>query len=76
MERVRASHDQAVMTLDGFEAELDQRRVELGRAAQRRAVLDRLKARHAADSRAAADRVEHALLDEVALAQHRRQVAP
>jgi len=76
MDRVRAGQAQAALSLDRFEAELDVRRTELGRAAQRRAVLDRLKDRHAADNRAAASRVEHALLDEVALAQHRRQVAP
>lgn len=75
MDRVRATHEQAAQSLDRFEAELDARRAELGRAAQRRAVLDRLKERHAEAGRAAANRAEHALLDEVALAQHRRQVA-
>jgi flagellar export protein FliJ len=75
MDRVRASHEQAALSLDRFEAELDARRTELGRAAQRRAVLDRLKDRHAAAGRLAANRVEHAQLDEVALVQHRRQVA-
>jgi flagellar protein FliJ len=75
MDRVRATHEQAALSLDRCEAELDARRAELGRAAQRRAVLDRLKDRHAAAGRLAANRVEHALLDEVALTQHRRQVA-
>jgi flagellar protein FliJ len=76
MDRVRATSEQAALSLDRCEAELDARRSELGRAAQRRAVLDRLKDRHAAAGRIAASRVEHAVLDEVALAQHRRQVAP
>jgi len=75
MDRVRASSEQAALTLDRCEAELEQRRAELGRAAQKRAVLDRLKDRHGAESRLAATRVEHAQLDEVALSQHRRQVS-
>jgi flagellar export protein FliJ len=76
MDRVRATHDQAALHLDRYEAELETRRAELGQAAQKRAVLDRLKDRHRADSRLAAARVEHAHLDEVALSQHRRQVSP
>lgn len=74
LDRVRATHEQAALSLDRCEAELDARRAELGAAAQRRAVLDRLKDRHAAGARRAAERIEHAQLDEVALAQHRRQV--
>jgi flagellar export protein FliJ len=76
MDRVRATHAQAALHLDHYDAELAARRAELGRAAQKRAVLDRLKDRHGATSRLAAARVEHAQLDEVALSQHRRQVAP
>jgi flagellar export protein FliJ len=76
MDRVRATREQAALHLDHYEAELEARRAELGQAAQKRAVLDRLKDRQRADSRLAAARVEHAQLDEVALSQHRRQVSP
>ena len=76
MDRVRITSEQAAHQLDRYEAELEARRAELGRAAQQRAVLDRLKKRHSASSRLAAARLEHARLDEVALAQHRRQVSP
>jgi flagellar export protein FliJ len=75
MDRVRAKHEQAAIHLGRYEAELEARRAELGVAAQKRAVLDRLKDRRRAESRLAAARVEHAELDEVALSQHRRQVS-
>jgi flagellar FliJ protein len=76
MDRVRATQAQAALHLDRSRADLEARRAELGRAAQKRAVLDRLKERHNASSRLEAARVEHAHLDEVALSQHRRQVSP
>jgi flagellar export protein FliJ len=76
MDRVRAAQAEAALHLDRYEAELEARRADLGQAAQKRAVLDRLKDRHSASSRLAAARVEHAHLDEVALSQHRRQVSP
>jgi len=76
MDRVRASSEQAAVHLDRYEAELQVRRAELGQAAQKRAVLDRLKDRHRVSSARAAERIEHAHLDEVALAQHRRQASP
>jgi flagellar export protein FliJ len=75
MERVRATSAQAAQTLGHCEAEVEARRAELGRAAQQRAVLDRLKDRHREESRQAAARIEAAQLDEVALSQHRRQVS-
>jgi len=76
MDRVRATREQAAIHLGRYEAELEASRAELGLAAQKRAVLDRLKDRHSAESRLAAARVEYAQLDEVALSQHRRQVSP
>jgi flagellar protein FliJ len=75
MDRVRATSEEAALTLDRCEAELEARRAELGAAAQKRAVLDRLKDRHREESRQAAARLEAAHLDEVALSQHRRQVS-
>jgi flagellar protein FliJ len=75
MDRVRATHQEAASHLDRYEAELEARRADLGLAARKRAVLDRLKERHSASSRLAADRIEHNQLDEVALSQHRRQAS-
>ena len=75
MDRVQATRAEAELSLGRCEADLDARRAELGRAAQRRAVLDRLKDRQAAARRLAANRLESMVLDEVALTQHRRQVA-
>jgi flagellar protein FliJ len=75
MDRVRATSEEAALTLDRCEAELEARRAELGAAAQKRAVLDRLKDRRREESRQAAARLEAAHLDEVALSQHRRQVS-
>jgi flagellar export protein FliJ len=74
MERVRATSEEAALSLDRFEAEVEVRRAQLGRAAQQRAVLDRLKDRHRAETKLAAARLENAQLDEVAMSQHRRQV--
>jgi flagellar export protein FliJ len=75
MDRVRATSEEAALTLDGYEAELEARRAALGAAAQKRAVLDRLKDRHREERKQADARVEAAHLDEVALSQHRRQVS-
>jgi flagellar protein FliJ len=75
MDRVRATSEEAAVTLDRYEAELELRRAALGRAAQQRAVLERLRDRHRAEAQLASSRDEQTHLDEVALSQHRRQVS-
>jgi flagellar export protein FliJ len=75
MDRVRASREEAALHLDRYDAELEARRAALGEASQKRAVLDRLKDRRHAEGQLAANRVESSRLDEIALAQHRRQGA-
>jgi flagellar FliJ protein len=71
-ERTERARESAALELDRREAEVEARRSALTVRSQERQVLERLKERRAADHRRESDRREGALLDEMALASHRR----
>jgi flagellar FliJ protein len=72
VERTSRMRQAAELELDRREAEVDARRTALLAAARERQVLERLKERRKADHRRESDRVEGALLDEMAISSHRR----
>jgi flagellar FliJ protein len=72
VERTSRMRQAAELELDRREAEVDARRTALLAAARERQVLERLKERRKADHRRESDRVEGALLDEIAISSHRR----
>jgi flagellar FliJ protein len=72
VDRTGRARQAAELELDRREAEVDARRTALLAAARERQVLERLKERRAADHKRESERVEGALLDEMALASHRR----
>src|SRR3954470_21670599 len=72
MDRTGRARQAAELELDRREAEVDARRTALLAAARERQVLERLKERRAADHKRESERVEGALLDEMALISHRR----
>jgi flagellar FliJ protein len=72
VERTSRMRQAAELELDRREAEVDARRTALLAAARERQVLERLKERRRADHRRESDRVEGALLDEMAISSHRR----
>jgi flagellar FliJ protein len=65
----------AALDLDRLDAEVDGRRQALGAAARERQVLERLRQRRLAEHQLEVMRAEAALLDEMALAVHRRAEA-
>ena len=67
--------ENAALSLDRLDAEVDARRVALGDASREREVLERLKDRRAAEHRAALARRESTELDEIALRMHQRRAA-
>lgn len=72
IERTSRARQAAELELGRREAEVDARRTALLAAARERQVLERLKERRLEDHRRETDRVEGALLDEMALVSHRR----
>ncbi len=72
IERTSRARMAAELELGRREAEVDARRTALLAAARERQVLERLKERRKADHRAESERVEGALLDEMAISSHRR----
>jgi flagellar FliJ protein len=72
MERTSRARQAAELELDRREAEVDARRTALIAAARQRQVLERLKERRKADHRKESQRIEGALLDEMAIVSHRR----
>ena len=72
LERAERQHESAALELDRRQAEVDARRVALTQRSQERQVLERLKDRRRADHNREMERREGALLDEMALAAHRR----
>jgi flagellar protein FliJ len=73
MEALRRDQEQAALSLDRLEAEVDVRRSALGDASREREVLERLKQRRAAEHQAALQRREGAQLDEIAINRHVRK---
>ena len=72
MEQVRAAGQRDLARQD---AEVGARRDALREAARQRQTLERLKERRRADHARAAARAEGAVLDEIALTQHRRSAS-
>jgi flagellar protein FliJ len=72
LERSERAAQTAELDLSRQDTEVDARRTALQQAARERQVLERLKAKRAAEHRAEAERREGALLDELALSRHRR----
>lgn len=75
LERVQRSQEQAALELDRRSAELEQRRVALTSAGQRRQVLERLKDRKRQAHHAETNRREAVALDEIAMTGHVRRLA-
>src|SRR4051812_36019898 len=75
MERTSRARQAAELELGRREAEVDARRTALLAAARERQVLEKLKERRAKDHRRESDRIEGALLDEMAISSHRRAEA-
>ena len=73
MQALRRDHEQAALSVDRLDAEVDARRAALGDASREREILERLKERQAAEHRARLARREGAELDELALSMHQRQ---
>jgi flagellar FliJ protein len=73
VQALRRGHEDAALSLDRFDAEVDARRAALGDASREREILERLKERQAAEHRAQLARREGAELDEIALTMHQRQ---
>lgn len=72
LERTERGCEAAALELDRRAAEVDARRTALTAAARDRQVLERLKERRRRDHARAAERVDGALLDEIAIVRHRR----
>jgi flagellar FliJ protein len=72
LERTERQRESAALELDRRDAEVDARRATLTERSQERQVLERLKNRRREDHRQETQRREGALLDEMALAAHRR----
>jgi flagellar FliJ protein len=72
LERVAAERTAAVTQLEERDVEVERRRGELSAAAGRRQALDRLRDRRRAEHEHEQQQAEGAMLDELALAAHRR----
>ena len=72
LERTERQRESAALELDRRDAEVDARRATLTERSQERQVLERLKDRRREDHRQETQKREGALLDEMALAAHRR----
>lgn len=75
LQRMEQAREASQLDLDRHEAEVDQRRDALREAARQRQMLERLKERRRADHDRAVARAEGAVLDEIALTQHRRSAS-
>jgi flagellar protein FliJ len=75
VERSERVREERSLDRDRREAEVNARRVALERAAQERQVLERLKLRQRADHDRVVARREGNVLDEIAIAMHRRGAA-
>jgi flagellar FliJ protein len=75
VERIERARAAGRLDLDAHDAEVDARRVALREAARERQALERLKERRRADHERAVARAEGAVLDEIALIQHRRSAS-
>lgn len=75
MERTERQCESAALELDRREAQVDARRAALATRSQERQVLERLKERRRDDHKREMERREGALLDELAIATHRRSGA-
>ncbi|HEX5146998.1 MAG TPA: flagellar export protein FliJ [Conexibacter sp.] len=75
LERMERAREAGQLDLDRHDAEVGARRDALREAARDRQALERLKERRRADHDRAAARAEGALLDEIALTQHRRSAS-
>jgi flagellar FliJ protein len=75
MDRTSRARQAAELELDRRDAEVDARRTALLAAARERQVLERLKERRRKDHKRESERVEGALLDEMAISSHRRAEA-
>jgi flagellar export protein FliJ len=74
LERAERQRESAALELDRRDAEVDARRAALAQRSQERQVLERLKDRRRADHNREMERREGVLLDEMALAAHRRMM--
>jgi flagellar protein FliJ len=75
LERMEQVREAGLLDLDRHDAEVGVRRDALREAARERQALERLKERRRADHERAAARAEGAVLDEIALTQHRRSAS-
>jgi len=75
VQALKREAENAALSLDRLDAEVDARRVALGDASREREVLERLKGRKAAEHRAELARRESTELDEIALRMHQRRAA-
>jgi flagellar FliJ protein len=75
LERIEQVREAGRLDLDRHDAEVGARRDALREAARQRQALERLKERRRADHERAAARAEGAVLDEIALTQHRRSAS-
>lgn len=75
-ERLQRQRADAELALERASAEVDARRDALVEASRRREALERLKERRRQEHRTRSERIEGALLDEIALISHVRQAAP
>ena len=75
LERMEQVREAGQLDLDRHDAEVDARRDALREAARQRQALERLKDRRRADHDRAVARAEGAVLDEIALTQHRRSAS-
>jgi flagellar protein FliJ len=75
VERLEHTRADAQLRMANYEADLQSSRRELATASQAREVLDKLESRQREQHRLAADRVEAAELDEMALQMHARRQA-
>lgn len=75
LERMEHARDASQLDLDRHDAEVGARVDALREAARERQALERLKERRRADHERAAARAEGAVLDEIAMTQHRRSAS-
>jgi flagellar FliJ protein len=73
VERLERTRDDAAVTLQGLDAELQRSRTSLTDASRNREVLDQLKRRHREKHQRECERRESAALDEMALNVHVRR---
>jgi flagellar FliJ protein len=75
LERMEQARDVGQLDLDRHDAEVGARIDALREAARQRQALERLKERRRADHERAVARAEGAVLDEIAIIQHRRSAS-